>query len=160
MEQKSKKRVLYDRGLRILLWVCASITCLLLLLLIGYIFVNGFPNITWHLLSTEPSFRNDTIGILPNLINTLCLILGTCLIVLPLGTGAAVYLTEYAKNRRVVSAIESPPKRSPVSRLFFTAWSACCFSVNCSAGAAAFAPVFSLWSSWCCLPSSALRRKA
>lgn len=106
MEQKSKKRVLYDRGLRILLWVCASITCLLLLLLIGYIFVNGFPNITWHLLSTEPSFRNDTIGILPNLINTLCLILGTCLIVLPLGTGAAVYLTEYAKNRRVVSAIE------------------------------------------------------
>ena len=106
MEQKSKKRVIYDRTLRALLWFCAALTCLLLAFLIGYIFVNGLPYVTWELLSTEPSFRNDTIGILPNLINTLCLILGTLLIVLPLGAGAAVYLTEYAKNRRVVAAIE------------------------------------------------------
>ncbi len=106
MEPTSKKRVIYDRTLRALLWFCAALTCLLLAFLIGYIFVNGIPHITWQLLSTQPSFREDTIGILPNLINTLCLIFGTLLIVLPLGAGAAVYLTEYARNRRVVAAIE------------------------------------------------------
>ncbi len=105
-ETKSKKRILYDRTLRILLWTCAGLTCALLLLVIGFIFVRGLPNISWQLLSTQPSYRNDTIGILPNLINTLCLIFGTLLIVLPLGAGAAVYLTEYATNKRVVAAIE------------------------------------------------------
>ncbi|HIU31163.1 MAG TPA: phosphate ABC transporter permease PstA [Candidatus Caccousia avistercoris] len=105
-ETKSKKRILYDRTLRILLWTCAGLTCALLLLVIGFIFVRGLPNISWQLLSTQPSYRNDTIGILPNLINTLCLIFGTLLIVLPLGAGAAVYLTEYATNKKVVAAIE------------------------------------------------------
>ena len=105
-ETKSKKRILYDRTLRILLWTCAGLTCALLLLVIGFIFVRGLPNISWQLLSTQPSDRNDTIGILPNLINTLCLIFGTLLIVLPLGAGAAVYLTEYATNKKVVAAIE------------------------------------------------------
>ncbi len=106
MEHKSLRRTVYDRTMRILIRVCAALTCFLLAFLIGYIFVNGIPNITWQLLSTEPSFRSDTIGILPNLVNTLVLILGTLLIVLPLGAGAAIYLTEYAQNRRVVAAIE------------------------------------------------------
>ena len=47
-----------------------------------------------------------TDGILPAILNTLYVILLTLLIVLPLGVGAAVYLTEYAQNRKVISVIE------------------------------------------------------
>ena len=105
-EKKSAGRVAYDRVLRALLYFCALLTCALLVLLIGYIFYRGLPNVTWQLLSTQESFRNDTIGILPNIISTLLLIFGTLLIVLPLGVGAAIYLTEYARNKRVVELIE------------------------------------------------------
>ena len=105
-EKKSAGRVAYDRVLRALLYFCALLTCALLVLLIGYIFYRGLPNVTWQLLSTQESFRNDTIGILPNILNTLLLIFGTLLLVLPLGVGAAIYLTEYARNKRVVEVIE------------------------------------------------------
>ena len=105
-EKKSAGRVAYDRVLRALLYFCALLTCALLVLLIGYIFLRGLPNVTWQLLSTQESFRNDTIGILPNILSTLLLIFGTLLLVLPLGVGAAIYLTEYARNKRVVEVIE------------------------------------------------------
>ena len=105
-EKKSAGRVAYDRVLRALLYFCALLTCALLVLLIGYIFLRGLPNVTWQLLSTQESFRNDTIGILPNIISTLLLIFGTLIIVLPLGVGAAIYLTEYARNKKVVEVIE------------------------------------------------------
>ncbi|MGI6110640.1 MAG: phosphate ABC transporter permease PstA [Bilifractor sp.] len=78
----------------------------LVLGLIGYIAYRGIPHVTWKLLSTSPSVLNDTIGILPNLLNTLYIVLITLLIVLPLGIGTAVYLTEYATNAKVVSVIE------------------------------------------------------
>lgn len=74
--------------------------------LIGYILYRGIPGITWKLVSTSPSILNDTIGILPNIMNTLYIVLITLLIVLPLGIGTAVYLTEYATNAKVVSVIE------------------------------------------------------
>ena len=107
MDQKlSPRRRLYDRGLRALLWVCAGVTCALLVFLIGYIFYRGLGNITWELLTTQTSYIKDTIGILPNILNTLYIILVAMLIVLPLGVGAAIYLTEYAENRRVVALIE------------------------------------------------------
>ena len=106
LEKKSAGRVAYDRILRFLLYFCALLTCALLVLLIGYIFYRGLPNVTWQLLSTQESFRNDTIGILPNILSTLLLIFGTLLLVLPLGVGAAIYLTEYARNKRVVEVIE------------------------------------------------------
>ena len=105
-EKKSAGRVAYDRVLRALLYFCALLTCALLVLLIGYIFYRGLPNVTWQLLSTQESFRHDTIGILPNILSTLLLIFGTLLLVLPLGVGAAIYLTEYARNKRVVEVIE------------------------------------------------------
>ena len=66
----------------------------------------GYPNITWELLSTSPSYLADSIGILPDLMNTLYIVIATILIVVPLGVGAAIYLTEYASNKRVVNAIE------------------------------------------------------
>lgn len=89
-----------------LMYGCAAFTVLLLVGLLGYIFVKGLPEITWQLLSTKPSVLKDTIGILPNILNTLYIILLTLLIALPLGVGAAVYLTEYAKNRKFASIIE------------------------------------------------------
>ena len=107
MEQTlSPRRRAYDKGLRALLWLCAGITCALLVFLIGYIFCRGLGNITWELLTTQTSYIKDTIGILPNILNTLYIILVSMLIVLPLGVGAAIYLTEYATNRRVVELIE------------------------------------------------------
>ena len=106
MKRLSGRRRVYDKSLRFLLYLCAFLTCALLVVIIGYIFVRGLPNVTWQLLSTKPSHIKGTIGILPNILNTLYIILITLIIVLPLGVGAAVYLTEYAKNRKLVSAIE------------------------------------------------------
>ena len=84
----------------------AALTCALLLFIIGYIFFKGLPHVTWQFLSTQPSFIKDTIGILPNILNTVYLVGVTLIITLPLGVGAAIYLTEYARNRRLVAAIE------------------------------------------------------
>jgi len=102
----SPRRQLYDKGLRVVLYFCGFLTCALLVLIIGYIFYRGVPFISWELLSTQSSYINDTIGILPNILNTLYIILLSMVIVLPLGVGAAIYLTEYAANRRLVAVIE------------------------------------------------------
>ena len=101
-----KKRNLYVWGMRILMWLAASITAALTLFLLGYVLVKGLPNITWELLSTKPSYLRGTVGILPDILNTLYIILTTLLFVLPLGVGAAIYLTEYATNKRLVGMIE------------------------------------------------------
>ena len=107
MEQKlSPRRQVYDRGLRALLWACAGVTCALLVFLIGYIFYRGLGNISWELLTSQTSYIKGTIGILPNILNTLYIIFVAMLIVLPLGVGAAIYLTEYATNHKVVELIE------------------------------------------------------
>ena len=106
MEHLSFRRKLYDRGLRALLYLCGAITCALLIFLIVYVFSRGLGGITWELLSTQTSHINDTTGILPNILNTLYIILLSMVIVLPLGVGSAIYLTEYASNRRLVAVIE------------------------------------------------------
>ena len=92
--------------LNILMYLAAGLICFMLLGIIGYILVRGIPNISFKLLSSKPSLLNDTIGILPNILNTLYIILITLIIVLPIGVGAAVYLNEYAKNKKVVKVIE------------------------------------------------------
>ena len=102
----SPRRRAYDLTMRSLVWLCTSLTCALLLFLIGYIFYRGFPGVTWDFLSGTSSYIKDTIGILPNILNTLYIVLLAMVIVLPLGVGAAIYLTEYAANRRVVELIE------------------------------------------------------
>ena len=106
MKPLSGRRRAYDRILRFLLYFCAALTCALLLFIIGYIFFKGLPHVTWQFLSTQPSFIKDTIGILPNILNTVYLVGVTLIITLPLGVGAAIYLTEYASNHKLVSAIE------------------------------------------------------
>ena len=92
--------------MRILMWLASGITAALTLFLLGYVLVKGLPNISWELLSTKPSYLRGTIGILPDILNTLYIILTTLLFVLPLGVGAAIYLTEYATNKRLVTMIE------------------------------------------------------
>ena len=107
MEEKlSPRRRLYDRGLRALLYLCGLLVCALLVFLIGYIFYRGVPGITWSLLTSQTSYIKNTVGILPNILDTLYIIVVAMVIVLPLGVGAAIYLTEYASNRRLVSVIE------------------------------------------------------
>ena len=102
----SKKRRAYIWMMRILMWAATAITAGIVIFMIAYVFVRGVPNITWELLSTSPSYLSGRIGILPDIMNTLYIVLATIVIVLPLGVGAAVYLTEYAKNKRIVAVIE------------------------------------------------------
>lgn len=102
----AKKRILYDKLLRFLLYFCAFLTCALLAALIGCIFVRGLPNVSWQFLTSQKSVIRGIDGILPNIVNTAALVAGSLLIALPLGVGAAVYLTEYASNRKIVAVIE------------------------------------------------------
>ena len=102
----SGSRRAYILAMRILMGAAAVITAALVLFLIAYVLVKGLPNVSWTLLSTAPSYLSDRIGILPDLRNTLYIVIATMLIVLPLGVGAAIYLTEYATNRRVIGVIE------------------------------------------------------
>ena len=96
----------YNIILRVLMHLAAGLTCLLVLFLIGYVLYKGVPNLSWELVSTSPSYLSGTIGILPDLLNTLYVVMATLLIVLPLGVCAAIYLTEYAANKRLVGIIE------------------------------------------------------
>ena len=102
----SKKRKAYIFCMRCFMWLSIGITVALVLFMLGYVLVKGLPNISWELLSTKPSQLRGTIGILPDILNTLYIILATLIFVLPLGVGAAIYLTEYAKNKKLVGIIE------------------------------------------------------
>ena len=102
----SKTRKIKDRIINLLMFVSVGLICGLLLGLIGYILYRGIPHISRMLVSTKPSLLSDTIGILPNILNTLYIIIITLVIVLPLGVGAAIYLNEYARNKKLVRIIE------------------------------------------------------
>ena len=101
-----KKRNAYIWAMRFFMWLSAGTTAALTLFLLGYVLIKGLPNISWELLSTKPSYLRGTVGILPDILNTVYIILTTLLFVLPLGVGAAIYLTEYATNKRLVGMIE------------------------------------------------------
>ena len=100
------ERKVYISLMKCLMWLSAALTCGIALFLIGYVLLKGIPSITWELISTKPSYLAGTIGILPDILNTVYIIIATLLIVLPLGVGAAIYLTEYAANTRLVAVIE------------------------------------------------------
>ena len=102
----SPRRRAYDITMRTLLYVSAAIICALLVFLIGYILYRGVPNLSWEFLSSEESVINDIEGILPAIVNTVYVVIATLIIVLPLGVGSAIYLTEYATNKKFVSIIE------------------------------------------------------
>ena len=100
------KRKLYIGLMKFLMGLSITITCGLVLFMIGYVLYRGAPNISWKLVSTSPSYLDDNIGILPDILNTLYIVIATLVIVLPLGVGAAIYLTEYATNKKIVGMIE------------------------------------------------------
>lgn len=100
------RRKVYGVIIRGLMYLAAGLTTALVLFMVGYVLINGIPNITWELLSTKPSYLNDTIGILPDMLNTVYIVIATLFIVLPIGVGAAIYLTEYAQNKKLVGIIE------------------------------------------------------
>ncbi len=102
----STKRRLRIGLLQVLMWTATRLTTALVLFLIGYVLVKGLPNITWELLSTKPSYLRNHIGILPGILNTLYVIVVTLAFVLPLSVGAAIYLTEYASNKKMAAVIE------------------------------------------------------
>jgi phosphate transport system permease protein len=89
-----------------LVWAAAVLVIALTVGVIGLVLVRGIPHISWGFLSTTASVLKGTDGILPAILNTFYVILLTLLIVLPLGVGAAVYLTEYASNRKLIEVIE------------------------------------------------------
>ena len=102
----SPKRKRYEMLMKGLMLVSVGLTAGLVLFLLIYVLSQGIPNITWELLSTKPSYLTEKIGILPDILNTVYIVIATLVVVIPLGVGAAVYLTEYATNQKVVSIIE------------------------------------------------------
>ncbi len=106
MQKTSRKRKCYAVVMRALMYLAAGLSAALALFLVIYVLAKGLPNLSWSLLSTAPSYLTGEIGILPDLLNTLYIVMATLVVVLPLGVGAAVYLTEYATNRRLIAAIE------------------------------------------------------
>ena len=106
MEKMSTKRKAHIILLRVLMGLAAGLTAALVLFLIIYVLVKGLPNVTWDLISTKPSYLKNHIGILPDILNTLYIVVAALVVVLPLGVGAAIYLTEYATSHRLVSVIE------------------------------------------------------
>ena len=102
----SKERKRYIGLMKTLMAVSAVLTCALVAFLIIYVMYKGLPNLSWELLTTEPSYLADKIGIYPDILNTIYIVLATLVVVLPLGVGAAIYLTEYAQNKKLVAVIE------------------------------------------------------
>lgn len=106
MKNVSARRRTYGLVMKSLMLLAAGVTCALVVFMVVYVLYKGVPNITWQLLSTSPSYLSGTIGILPDILNTLYIVIYTLFLVLPLGVGAAIYLTEYAVNRKLVGIIE------------------------------------------------------
>ena len=102
----SSQRRRWIFAVRGLMGLAAGLTCALVLFLLGYVLLRGIPHISWELLSTAPSILADRVGILPDILNTVYIVLATVVIVVPLGAGAAVYLNEYAENKKMVAVIE------------------------------------------------------
>ena len=102
----NQKRKIYIVLMRSAMLLCTALTAALVLFLLSYVLIKGIPNITWELLSTKPSYLTERIGILPDILNTIYIVLATLIFVLPLGVGAAIYLTEYAQNKKLVAVIE------------------------------------------------------
>lgn len=100
------KRKAYIWIMKILMWISVAITCGLVIFVIGFVLYKGVPNITWKLLTTKSSYLTKNIGILPDILNTFYIVIATLVVVLPLGVGAAIYLTEYATNKKLVAVIE------------------------------------------------------
>lgn len=105
-EKISGKRKNYEILMRVLMGLAVGLTAGLVIFLVFYVLSKGLPNVSWDFLTTAPSYLTRHIGILPDILNTLYIVFATLLIVIPLGVCGAVYLTEYAENKKLVAVIE------------------------------------------------------
>lgn len=105
-KQIQEKRKAYEYMMKTCMLVSVLLTGFLVVFLISYVFIKGIPNLSIEFLTTKPSYITEKIGILPDILNTIYIILAALVVVLPLGVGAAIYLTEYASNKKVVGLIE------------------------------------------------------
>ena len=99
------------RGIKDIIWksamyLCILVTCVILVFIIGYVLVEGIKGLDINFLTTKPSYLSGNIGILPDILNTVYLLITSILVLIPLGVGAAVYLSEYSKNHRIVKIID------------------------------------------------------
>ncbi len=101
-----KKKRPTDMLLKTAIYLSAMIAVVLILGIIIYVFMKGLHVVNWTFLSTVTSALKQTTGILGNIFNTIYIIIITLLIATPLGVGAAIYLSEYAKPGKLISAIE------------------------------------------------------
>ena len=106
IERISGKRRAWCGMMRAFCYISVGIVTILTAFMILYVLSRGLPHITGQLLFTVPSMLRNTIGILPDILNTIYIVIAALVIVLPIGVGAAIYLNEYATNRKVVEAIE------------------------------------------------------
>lgn len=106
IQQLSTSRKIWGACMKALCYISIAIVTVMTLFMLLYVFYKGLPEVTWELISTSPSYLRHTIGILPDIMNTIYVVIATLVMVLPIGVGAAIYLTEYAKNRKIVELIE------------------------------------------------------
>ncbi len=104
--QFALQRKFYNNFLRIVMILSITLVAIFIVLFVGFILYKGLPQINWKLISTKPSYISESIGILPDILNTLYVIFTTLCVVLPLGLGSAIYLNEYARNKKIIAAIE------------------------------------------------------
>ena len=95
-----------DMLINAVIYFCASISILILAVIVGYVTIRGISAVNWSFLTNVPSTIKGTFGIAGNIINTLYIIILTLIIAIPLGVGAAIYLNEYAKPGKIVRLIE------------------------------------------------------
>lgn len=100
------QRSIYTNLMKALMLISTVVVSAIVVFFVLYVLIVGLPNVSWNLLSTKPSYLSGNIGILPDILNTVYIIIATLIVVLPLGVGAAVYLCEYATNKRIVKVID------------------------------------------------------
>lgn len=93
---QTDKRDLRSRLLRLAVYLAAGITALALLFIIWYILVKGVPHLTPELF--QPEYTSENVSLLPALANTFFIAFMSLLFAVPVGIGAAIYLTEYARR--------------------------------------------------------------
>ena len=106
IERISGRRTVWCAVMKGLCIISLAIVTALTAFMLIYVLARGIRHITPELLFTSPSMLRNTIGILPDILNTLYIVIATLVVVLPIGVGAAIYLNEYATNRKVVEIIE------------------------------------------------------
>lgn len=100
------RRKMYAKTLKSLCGISIGTTAALVIFLVAYILIEAVPNAAWSMVSTSPSYINETIGVLPDILNTVYIVAVSLFFVVPLGVGSAIYLNEYSKSPRLGKAIE------------------------------------------------------